>query len=96
MQVSALRESNTSSLAHGVLWRTELKRNGANVVDPGYAVDIPAVGEGFVFVNPVYAVQAQPKPGDVAARDSLRYGLVLDGGVALEYRPLMLRLRAPQ
>src|SRR4029077_13439845 len=44
----------------------------------------------------VYASQSQVKPNDIAARDSLRYGLVPDGGMALEFRPLMLRLRQPQ
>src|SRR2546427_813882 len=71
VQVSALKESNTTSLAHGLLWRTELKRNGANTIDPAYAVDIPAVGEGYAFVNPVYASQSQAKTGSIAARDSL-------------------------
>src|SRR5207244_9128590 len=59
VQVSALRESATSSVAHGVLWRTQLKRNGANTVDPSYAVELPAVREGYVFVNPVYGSQSQ-------------------------------------
>jgi hypothetical protein len=95
VQVSALKESATSSLAHGLLYRADLKRNGANNIDPGYEVNIPAVAEGYVFVNPVYAANSQ-KVSDTAAKDSLRYGVILDGGVCLEYRPLMLRLRAPQ
>src|SRR3954469_20167056 len=44
IQVSTLPESETSSLQHGMLWRTELKPNGANLVDPGYAVTTPAYG----------------------------------------------------
>jgi len=100
LQVSALKESSTSSLAHGVLYRTDLKKNGANNVDPSFEVDVPAVAQGgeqgSLFVNPVYAASGLQKNSEVAMRDSLRYGLVPDGGVVLEYRPLMLRLRAPQ
>jgi hypothetical protein len=108
VQVSALPETDTSSLAHGMLWRTELKRNGANMLEPGYEVETPAYAQGAIFVNPAYALGAsasttQPT-SSTAARNSLRYGIVMGGVMngaftgaqATEYRPLMLRLRQPQ
>src|SRR5689334_20310468 len=61
VQVSALPESDTSSLQHGMLWRTELKRNGANVIQPGYEISIPAIAQGPIFVNPAYALGASPE-----------------------------------
>ncbi|HEX3356451.1 MAG TPA: flagellar basal body P-ring protein FlgI [Tepidisphaeraceae bacterium] len=95
VQVSALPGTNTTSLAHGALYRTELKVNGAMVQAPGYAVDVNAYGEGSVFVNPAYLLQKTSAQTD-QAKSSLRYGLVLNGGISMDYRPLILRLRAPQ
>jgi len=114
VQVSALPESETSSLQHGMLWRTELKRNGANMIEPGYEIPTPAYAQGPIFVNPAYALNTPTAQTDVsrgiatqssaAMRNSLRYGVVQagefegdsTGARAMEYRPLMLRLRQPQ
>ena len=95
VQVSALPGTNTASLARGALYRTELKINGAFIQRPGYAVDIAGFGEGEVFVNPTYALEGTNPKSD-QAKLSLRYGMVMDGGVCMEYRPLLLRLRQPQ
>ncbi len=92
--VSTLEGNNTTSLAHGDLYRTDLKVNGANVQMPGYSVDIWATGEGSIFVNPAYAMYGNS--ADPQARTSLRRGLVLDGGITMMDRPLLLRLRQPQ
>src|SRR4051812_1058544 len=46
LYVSAMEGNNTSSLAHGDLYRSDLKLNGANVQAPGYTIDIWAQGEG--------------------------------------------------
>src|SRR4051812_45953457 len=95
LQVSALPGTNTTSVAHGSLYRTELKINGAYIQQPGFAVDVNGYGEGPVFVNPAYALEPSDSKSD-QAKTSLRYGLVMDGGLCMDYRPLILRLRAPQ
>ncbi|HEY7090435.1 MAG TPA: flagellar basal body P-ring protein FlgI [Tepidisphaeraceae bacterium] len=92
--VSALEGNNTTSLAHGDLYRTELKINGANTQKPGYAIDIWATGGGELFVNPAYALMTGSTEPEV--RNSLRQAAILDGGVALMDRPILLRLRQPQ
>jgi hypothetical protein len=92
--VSALDGNNTSSLAHGDLYRTDLKVNGANFQAPEYAIDIWGTAEGSVFVNPSYALTTNPQSPE--ARLSLRRGVILYGGITSMDRPLMLRLRQPQ
>lgn len=93
LQLSALRDNNTSSLADGQLYRTDLKEDGANPRNPGMALNVWAIAEGDLFVNPGYAMELTPT--DSAARNSLRTGVVLGGGVVQMDRPLMLRLRQP-
>ena len=95
IQVAALPGTNTTSVSHGVLYRTEMKVNGAFVQDPGYAVDVVGFGEGPVFVNPAYSLEGN-NPKTDQAKASLRYGLVMAGGLCMDYRPLLLRLRQPQ
>lgn len=90
---SALDGNNTSSLAHGRLYDTELKINGANVQAPGYTIDIWASGAGEIFVNPAYAMR--DANADSEARASLRQGVILGGGVVKIDRPLVLKLRQP-
>jgi hypothetical protein len=91
--VSALDGNNTSSLARGHLFSTELKVNGANLQQPGYAIDTWAYGKGVVFVNPGYALRDPVT--DSEARTNLRHGLVLGGGEVTMDRPLKLILRQP-
>jgi hypothetical protein len=94
VQVSALPESNTRSLAGGDLFETDLRVMGANPMDPGGAVNTFARSAGPILVNPAYALN--PKAADdPAARRSLRFGVVMNGARALEDRPLGLRLRQP-
>lgn len=92
--VSALDGNNTTSLAHGDLYQTDLKVNGANLQRPGYTIDVWAIAEGSVFVNPAYALATGA--GAPEMRNSLRQGIVMSGGIALMDRPLILRLRQPQ
>jgi flagellar basal body P-ring protein FlgI len=92
--VSTLDGNSTSSLAHGILYRTDLKVNGANVQAPGYAIDAWASAEGPVFVNPTYALMKAPTNPE--ARMSLLRGKLLSGGIVLMDRPLYLRLRQPE
>ena len=93
IQVSALPESSTTSLAQGDLFQTELRVFGANPADPGGAVNVFARAEGPVFVNPAYALDANPQ--DPNARRSLRMGVIMNGAASLQDRPLGLRLRQP-
>lgn len=94
VQVSALADSNTTSLAGGDLFETDLRIMGANPNDPGGAVNIFGRARGPIFVNPAYALDPRASE-DPAARRSLRYGVVLGGAGSQEDRPLGLRLRAP-
>lgn len=93
VQVSALPDSGTTSLAQGDLFQTDLRIMGANPLDPGGAVNVFARAEGNVFVNPSYAMST--KVEDPAAKRSLRMGVVMNGAASLEDRPIGLRLRQP-
>jgi hypothetical protein len=94
IQVSALADSATTSLAQGDLFQTELRIRGADPIDPGGSVNVFARAEGPVFVNPEYALKADLE-SDAGARRSLRLGLIMNGARSLEDRPLGLRLRQP-
>ncbi len=92
IQVNVMPGNNTRSLAHGVLYGTELRVNGANPLDPGGAVNVMAWGEGQVFVNPSYALNGSAtRPTDTG----LRNGTILNGGMVAKDRPLDLRVRQP-
>ncbi len=96
IQVSALADNNTTSLAQGDLFQTELRILGANPHDPGGSVNVFARAEGPIFVNPAYALKTESDiEKDPAARRSLRMGLIMNGARSLEDRPLGLRLRQP-
>ncbi len=96
IQVSAIPDNNTSSLAQGDLFQTELRILGANPLDPGGSVNVFARAEGPIFVNPAYALKTESDiERDPAARRSLRLGLIMNGARSLEDRPLGLRLRQP-
>lgn len=94
VNVSALPESNTTSLARGTLYQTDLRIDGANAITPGGSVNVFARTQGPVFVNPAYAFERNPT--DSEAKRSLRRGMIMDGGVSSTDRPIMLRLRDPQ
>jgi hypothetical protein len=94
VQVSALEQSYTTSLAHGQLFATDLRVNGANEIKPGPAVNVLAAASGPVFVNPAYALTTTPRRG--SQRSSLRYGVVLEGGIVAQDMALALRLRQPE
>lgn len=92
--VSAIQQSNTTSLARGELYRTDLQERQSTA-----GVNVMARSEGSIFVNPVHAMQAEA--GDITklgptARASLRTGIVMDGGVSTFDRPLILRLVKPE
>ena len=93
--VSAMQDSYTTSLAHGMLFQSDLRYMGANPSDPGGAVNVYARAQGSVFVNPAHAL-IRPADMDAKARQSLRYGVIMDGGVSTFDNPLVLRVREPQ
>jgi hypothetical protein len=95
VQVSALDGTATRSLAGGILYRADLKVNGALPQAPEYQPKVSAVGEGNLFVNPTYAAAA-PTTGPSSAGNSLRFGWVMNGGIVNEDRSLFLRVRVPQ
>jgi flagellar basal body P-ring protein FlgI len=95
VHVTALPESDVTSLAHGDLYLTDLKVAGANPLDPGSGnVQVWAQAKGPIFINPAYALD--DKTATVAARNSRRNGWVIGGARPLDNRPLFLRLRAPE
>ena len=94
VQVSALETSSTTSLAHGQLFETDLRVNGARRPRPGGAVAVWARCAGPLFVNPAYALSSNV--AKTSQRASLRYGVVMDGGMVSEDQPLALRALEPQ
>jgi hypothetical protein len=94
VQVSALEQSYTTSLSHGNLYTTELRFLGADASRPGGSVNTYARAAGAIFVNPAYSLTRVPT--EPAARQSLRYGVVMDGGVVDFDNPLVIRVRDPQ
>ncbi len=93
--VQALPKNQTSSLAGGELYLTDLKINGADPADPFGKVNEYAHCKGPIFVNPAYALNKEVRPaGNV--RQSLRNGVIMDGAVAKYDRPLFLRLLNPE
>ena len=91
--VSAL-PNDTTSVAHGVLYQTELKEDGANQFNPSATINIWATCGGPILVNPAYALTSGAPEGP--ARASLRRGSVMNTGTVQQDRPLMLMLRQPQ
>lgn len=96
VRVSALPASNTTSVARGELYRTELKVGGANPMAPGKAIDVIAMAQGPVLVNPAYALATKEEATTPPVRRSLRTGWVLDGGQLQQGRPLVIRIRQPE
>jgi hypothetical protein len=93
VEVSALPESSTTSLARGDLYRTDLRSSGADTRNLGGPINVWARAQGPMFLNPVYSLE---KGGDATAKRSLRRGIVMDGAVAQSSRPIALVLRQPQ
>lgn len=92
--VRALPNSDTSSLARGKLFQTELFVNGTRDFDPTGSVNVLARGGGAVFVNPVHAIDiGNSTPGQLS---SLRQGVVMNGARAGVDRAIRLQLRRPQ
>jgi hypothetical protein len=92
--VSVVEGNNTTSLAHGTLYQTDLRIDGADPIKPTGKVTVYGrVGQGQIFVNPAYAMHTANSSD---ARASLRYGVVLGATRSMLDRPLILRVRRPQ
>jgi hypothetical protein len=93
-RVSALSESDATSLAHGDLYESDLKVGGADPTDPGGGrVQVMAQAKGPVFINPAFAFDTSDS---TESRLSRRSGVVIGGARPLEDRPLILHLRTPE
>ncbi len=93
VQVSALEDTNTTSLATGMLFTTQLMANGANPRAPGMGIDILVNARGYMFVNPEYALS---NAQNTDLRRSLTTAVILNGGRVEKQRPLGLRVRAAE
>ncbi len=95
--VRAVRGTSTSSLAHGQLYLTDLSEHGTSSPNPfaTQSINSRAQAKGFLFVNPAYALIAGQNPTG-AAKAALRNGVIMDGGLAVMDRPILLQLREPQ
>lgn len=87
--------NETTSLAHGTLFETDLKEGGADPYNPSATLDVWAKVSGAILVNPAYVLDATANPTG-PAKASLRRGVVPGAGVAQADRPLMFMLRQPQ
>lgn len=90
--VRAMPTGNTTSLKGARLYSTRLAENGANPMDPAGAVQVLGLASGDVSVNPASVIGSATRP---AVKDSLRKGVIMDGGEYAEDRPLVLRLCEP-
>ncbi|HXE55325.1 MAG TPA: flagellar basal body P-ring protein FlgI [Tepidisphaeraceae bacterium] len=84
-----------TSLAHGMLYDTQLTINGADRLRPPSVVNVHATAGGPVFVNPALAV-SYSGIADTKARQSLRTGTIIGGGRVVASRAILLRLRQPE
>lgn len=96
VQVSALDESNTTSLSHGKLFDTDLRLYGADPMRPSGSVNVYARASGPVFVNPAYALRSPAAATQSSVRASLRFGMIMDGGQCKFDNTLALMVRQPQ
>lgn len=95
--VTALGESNVTSLAGGTLYRTDLKFGGADTREPAKVIEVQGKAQGSIFLNPDLALNPQAAVSDRnASRLARRQGVILDGGICDRDQPLILRMRAPQ
>ncbi|HEX8322378.1 MAG TPA: flagellar basal body P-ring protein FlgI [Tepidisphaeraceae bacterium] len=96
VQVSALENSNTTSLHHGELYEADLAPRGADPFNPGGGVINPwaRVQAGPIAINPAYALGDGAKTSN--QKLSMRYGTVMNRAIVAEERPLVLKLRQPE
>ena len=95
-RVSALENSNTTSLNRGILYETDLSPRGADPFSLSSSMINPwaRVKSGQVVINPALAVSDEAPSG--VDKLAVRSGLVMNRGVVAEDRPLILKLRQPE
>ena len=91
--VQAVTGSQTRSLAGGTLYLSDLRIRGVDPLYPKGSINVFAKAKGPVFVNPAYV---KAEPGQDATRANLRSGILMNGGLIMEDRPIWIRLRTPQ
>jgi flagellar basal body P-ring protein FlgI len=89
LYINALPDSGTTSLAHGLLWTSELKIRGLTLMGDDSAVI--AKGRGPVFIPSTLEAAARGKPEE--APRALRSGRVIAGGVVSADRAARLQVR---
>ena len=89
LMVSALPQTQTSSLEGGVLYTTELRLGGATLAPT--AIRSFASGRGWIFINPF---MEQGKQDSLAAPQKL-VGYIPAGGMVTESQPLQLVTNQP-
>ncbi|MDB5327617.1 MAG: flgI [Phycisphaerales bacterium] len=96
VQVSALENSNTTSLHHGELYETDLAPRGADPFNPGGGLINPMarVQSGPIAINPAYALDDSSPTRN--QKLSMRYGVVMNRGIIADERPIVLKLRQPE
>lgn len=92
--VQVMPGNTTSSLANGMLYRTDLRINGLSD-NPIGAVNVYAKAQGDIFVNPVYAANEAASSVDATPRAGLRTGIIPNGALVDTDRPILLQLRTP-
>lgn len=92
--VQVMPGNTTTSLANGMLYRTDLRINGLSD-NPIGAVNVYAKAQGNVFVNPVYAANESVSAVDAGPRAGLRTGIIPNGALVDTDRPILLSLRTP-
>lgn len=101
VRVSALPNNTTTSLVGGMLYQTELHTGIVTSRSPGERVNKAGVARGNVLINPIFAgddlTEVAERPG---SRQSLRSGLIPDGGIyqgsrEIKDRIFVLKLREP-
>jgi hypothetical protein len=93
VQVSALPGNKTTNLSGGTLFLADLTQLRGNSPDLT-AVDALARAKGSIVINPAYALE-DSTTSSVQAKASLRSGTIMDGGMAMNDRAIILRLRQP-
>jgi hypothetical protein len=93
VQVTALQGNKTTSLTGGMLFDADLAQIRGNSPDLA-AIDTLARAHGWIVINPFYALE-DGSTANVQAKASLRNGTIMDGGMVLNDRAIILRLRHP-
>jgi hypothetical protein len=92
--VQAVTGSQTSSLSRGNLYATDLYMGGVDALNPKGRVNSYIKARGPIFVNPGFATGESDK--GATARSSLRTGIIMNGGLMVNDRPIWLRARQPE